>query len=89
MMFISRPLWFSLSNFHHFVHLASKSPVIIEQVGLRSLIFNKNKSKSVQKLSSLSRPCLGELYKHEKTSFSPPILISKTKHSLNYTSHLF
>ena len=81
MMFISRPSILSLSNFHHFVDLALKSPVIIEQTRLRSLIFDKNKSKSVQKLSNSSRPWLGDLYKHEKKHFSPPILISKNKHS--------
>ena len=81
MMFISRPSKFSLSYFHHFVELALKSPVIIEQAGLRSFIFDKNKSKSAQKLSNSSRSWLGDLYKHEKRHFSPPILISKTKHS--------
>ena len=44
-MFISRPSRFSLSNFHHFVDLALKLPAIFEQVRLRSLIFDKNKSK--------------------------------------------
>ena len=79
-MFISRPSRFSLSNFHHFVDLALKSPLIMEQTELRSLIFDKNKSKSVQKLSNSSRPWLGDQYKHEKKHFSPPIRISKTKH---------
>ena len=79
-MFISRPSRFSLSNFHHFVDLALKSPLIMEQTELRSLIFDKNKSKSVQKLSNSSRLWLGDQYKHEKKHFSPPIRISKTKH---------
>ena len=79
-MFISRPSRFSLSNFHHFVDLALKSPLIMEQTELRSLIFDKNKSKSVQKLSNSSRLWLGDQHKHEKKYFSPPIRISKTKH---------
>ena len=54
MKFISRPSKFSLSNFHHFVDLALKSPVIIEQSGLRSLIFDKNKSKSFKFLLILT-----------------------------------
>ena len=52
----------------------------MEQTELRSLIFDKNKSKSVQKLSNSSRLWLGDQYKHEKKHFSPPIRISKTKH---------
>ena len=46
-MFISHSSRFSLSNFHHFVDLALKVPVIIEQARLISLIFDKNKSKSL------------------------------------------
>ena len=79
-MFISRPSRFSLSHLYYFVDLALKSPVIIEQAGVRSFIFDKNKSKSVQKRSNSSRPRLCDLYKYEKKHFSPPILISKTKH---------
>ena len=71
----SRPSRLSLSNFHHFVAPGLKSAIIIEQAGL----FEKNKLKSVQKLSNSSR--LGDLYDHEKKHFSPLTLISKTKHS--------
>ena len=87
MMFISCPSSSSLSNFHHFVDLALKSPVIIEQTWLKSLIFDKNKSKSVQKLSNFSQPWLGDLYKHEKKHLSPPIL--KLSTHFNCSSHLF
>ena len=68
MIFISRPSIFSLSNLHHFVDLALQSPVIIEQAGFKSLIFDK-KSKLAQKLSNHSRPSLGDQYKHEKKVF--------------------
>ena len=79
MMFILCPSRFCLSNFHHFVDVALKSPVIIEQARHQSWIFDKNKSKSVQKLSNSSQPWLGDLCKQEKEQFSPPIVISKTK----------
>ena len=79
MMFVLCPSRFCLSNFHHFVDVALKSPVITEQARHQSWIFDKNKSKSVQKLSNSSQPWLGDLYKQEKEQFSPPIVISKTK----------
>ena len=66
---------FSLSNFHLFVDLLFKLS------GLKSLIFDKNKSNSVQKLSTSSLPWFGDLCKHENKPFLPWILISKTKHS--------
>ena len=83
MMFISLPSKFYLFNLHHFVDLALKLSVLIKQAGLKSLIFDKDKSNSVQKLPNSSQPWLGDLHKHEKKkTFCPAILTSKTKHSL-------
>ena len=52
-----------------------KSPVIIEQTGLKLLVFDKNKLKLTIKPSNFSWPWLGDLYKYEKKFFSPSILI--------------
>ena len=45
---ISQPSLFSLSKAHHWGDLALKSPIIAEHARLGSLIFDKNKLRSVK-----------------------------------------
>ena len=55
---------FSLSKAHHWSNLALQSPAITEHAGLRSLIFDNNKLKSVHKSSNFSNVWLEDPYKH-------------------------
>ena len=60
---------FSLSKAHYWGNLALKSPVVAEHAGLRSLVFDKNELRSVQKFSSSLDVWVGDLYKHVKEHF--------------------
>ena len=58
---IEWPSKFHLSNDHHFEVLALKSPITIEEVGIKSLISDKNKLRLQQNLSNSSQLRLGDL----------------------------
>ena len=66
---ISHRLLISLSKAHRWGDLELTSLVIIEHAGLRSLIFDKKKLRSVQESSNSPDVCLGDLNKHVKKYF--------------------
>ena len=74
---ISRPSLFFLCKARHWGDLALKSPVLTEHARLRSLTFDKNKLRFVQKSSNSSQ--IHQICKHVKKHFFPNSQLSDQK----------